>query len=140
MSHTAAVNMGLYVVLKGRVIPAWSACTSGSHGIVYAYESIKFGMQTMMLAGGAEELCPSEAAVFDTLFATSQKNDAPTTTPAPFDKDRDGLVIGEGACTLVRDEYDHAKARGARIYAATIGSGGNSDGDHAPHPKQNQHT
>src|SRR3546814_3558417 len=86
-------------------------------------------MQTMMLAGGAEELCPSEAAVFDTLFATSQKNDAPTTTPAPFDKDRDGLVIGEGACTLVLEEYEHAKARGARIYAEIIGFGCNSDGD-----------
>src|SRR3546814_11511657 len=93
-------------------------------------------MQTMMLAGGAEELCPSEAAVFDTLFATSQKNDAPTTTPAPFDKDRDGLVIGEGACTLVLEEYEHAKARGARIYAEIIGFGCNSDGDHAPHPHQ----
>ncbi|HEY9547672.1 MAG TPA: beta-ketoacyl-ACP synthase [Solimonas sp.] len=136
MSHTAAVNIGLYFGLKGRVIPTCSACTSGSQGIGYAYESIKFGMQTMMLAGGAEELCPSEAAVFDTLFATSQKNDAPTTTPAPFDKDRDGLVIGEGACTLVLEEYEHAKARGARIYAEIIGFGCNSDGDHATHPNQ----
>src|SRR3546814_10536606 len=106
MSHTAAVNIGLYFGLKGRVIPTCSTCTSGSQGIGYAYESIKFGMQTMMLAGGAEELCPSEAAVFDTLFATSPKNDAPTTTPAPFDKDRDGLVIGHGHCTLVLEEYE----------------------------------
>jgi 3-oxoacyl-[acyl-carrier-protein] synthase II len=136
MSHTAAVNIGLYFGLKGRVIPTCSACTSGSQGIGYAYEAIKYGLQTMMLAGGAEELCPSEAAVFDTLFATSQKNDAPKTTPAPFDRDRDGLVIGEGACTLVLEEYEHAKARGAKIYAEIVGFGCNSDGDHATHPNQ----
>ncbi|MGH8446000.1 MAG: beta-ketoacyl-ACP synthase [Solimonas sp.] len=136
MSHTAAVNIGLYFGLKGRVIPTCSACTSGSQGIGYAYEAIKFGQQTMMLAGGAEELCPSEAAVFDTLFATSLKNDAPKTTPAPFDRDRDGLVIGEGACSLVLEEYEHARARGAKIYAEIVGFGCNSDGDHATHPNQ----
>src|SRR3546814_13472185 len=63
MSHTAAVNIGLYFGLKGRVIPTCSACTSGSQGIGYAYESIKFGMQTMMLAGGAEELRSEERRV-----------------------------------------------------------------------------
>ncbi|MEQ1439712.1 beta-ketoacyl-ACP synthase [Fontimonas sp. SYSU GA230001] len=136
MSHTAAVNIGLYFGLKGRVIPTCSACTSGSQGIGYAYEAIKYGMQTMMLAGGAEELCPSEAAVFDTLFSASLKNDAPKTTPAPFDRDRDGLVIGEGACTLVLEEYEHAKARGAKIYAEIVGYGTNADGDHATHPNQ----
>lgn len=136
MSHTAAVNVGLFFGLKGRVIPTCSACTSGSQGVGYAYEAIKYGLQTMMVAGGGEELCPSEAAVFDTLFATSQRNSAPKTTPSPFDRDRDGLVIGEGACTLVLEEYEHAKARGARIYAEIIGFGCNSDGDHATHPNQ----
>lgn len=136
MSHTAAVNIGLSFSLKGRIIPTSSACTSGSQGIGYAYEAIKYGMQTMMVAGGAEELCVSESAVFDTLFATSLKNDAPTTSPAPFDRDRDGLVIGEGACTLILEEYEHAKARGARIYAEIIGYGTNSDGHHATHPNQ----
>ncbi len=136
MSHTTAVNVGLFFGLKGRVIPTCSACTSGSQGIGYAYESIKYGMQPMMLAGGAEELCPSEAAVFDALFAASVKNDAPKTTPAPFDRDRDGLVIGEGAGSLVLEEYEHAKARGARIYAEIVGYGCNSDGDHATHPNQ----
>lgn len=136
MSHTAAVNIGLFFGLKGRVIPTCSACTSGSQGIGYAYEAIKYGMQTMMLAGGAEELVPAQAAVFDTLFASSLKNDAPKTTPAPFDRDRDGLVIGEGACTLVLEEYEHAKARGAKIYAEIVGFGTNSDGDHATHPNQ----
>lgn len=134
MSHTAAVNIGVYFGVKGRVIPTSSACTSGSQGIGYAYEAIKFGRQTLMIAGGAEELCVSEAAVFDTLYATSRKNDAPQTTPSPFDRDRDGLVLGEGAGTLILEERDHALARGARIYAEIVGFGSNSDGDHVTHP------
>ncbi len=87
-----------------------------------------------MAAGGAEELCASEAAVFDTLYATSTRNDTPTQTPSPFDRDRDGLVIGEGACTLILEEYEHAKARGAKIFAEIVGFGSNSDGDHPTHP------
>lgn len=134
MPHTAAANIGIYFGIKGRVIPACSACTSGSQSIGYAYESIKFGRATAMVAGGAEELCPTEAAVFDTLYATSTRNDTPTQTPSPFDRDRDGLVIGEGACTLVLEEYEHAKARGATIYAELVGFACNSDGDHPTHP------
>jgi 3-oxoacyl-[acyl-carrier-protein] synthase II len=138
MPHTAAANIGVYFGIKGRVIPACSACTSGSQSIGYAYESIKFGRATLMVAGGAEELCPSEAAVFDTLYATSTRNDTPSETPSPFDRDRDGLVIGEGACTLILEEFEHAKARGAKIYAEIVGFGSNSDGDHPTHP--NTHT
>lgn len=134
MPHTTAANIGVYFGLKGRVIPASSACTSGSQSIGYAYESIKHGKQLMMVAGGAEELCVSEAAVFDTLFATSTRNDAPKTTPRPFDRERDGLVIGEGAGSLVLEEYEHARARGARIHAEIVGFGSNSDGDHLTHP------
>lgn len=134
MPHTAAANIGVYFGLKGRVIPACSACTSGSQSIGYAYESIKYGRTPMMVAGGAEELCASEAAVFDTLYAASARNHAPTTTPQPFDRDRDGLVIGEGAGTLILEEYEHAKARGAKIYAEVVGYGSNSDGDHLTHP------
>lgn len=134
MAHTAAVNIGVYFGIKGRVIPTSSACTSGSQGIGYAFEAIKYGRQLMMVAGGAEELCVSEAAVFDTLYATSRKNDAPKTTPAPFDRDRDGLVLGEGAGTLILEEREHALARGARIYAEILGFGSNSDGDHVTHP------
>jgi len=135
MSHTAAVNIGVFFQLKGRVIPTSSACTSGSMGIGYAYEAIKYGKQKLMVAGGAEELCPSEAAVFDTLFATSTRNDAPHTSPRPFDRDRDGLVIGEGAGTLILEELEHAQARGARIYAELIGFGTNSDGAHVTQPQ-----
>lgn len=134
MPHTTAANVGVRFGLKGRVIPASSACTSGSQSIGYAYESIKYGRLDMMVAGGAEELCVSEAAVFDTLYATSTRNDAPSTAPAPFDKSRDGLVIGEGAATLVLEEMEHAKSRGARIYAELVGFGTNSDGDHLTHP------
>ncbi|MGQ0586900.1 MAG: beta-ketoacyl-ACP synthase [Gammaproteobacteria bacterium] len=134
MTHTAAVNIGVYYRAKGRIIPTSSACTSGSQGIGYAYEAVKHGKQAIMIAGGAEELCVSQAAVFDTLYATSRRNDAPKTTPAPFDRDRDGLVIGEGACTLILEERGHALARGARIYAEILGFGTNSDGDHVTHP------
>jgi 3-oxoacyl-[acyl-carrier-protein] synthase II len=137
MPHTTAANIGIYFGVKGRIIPACSACTSGSQSIGYAYESIKFNRATMMMAGGAEELCVSEAAVFDTLFAASTRNDTPTQTPSPFDRDRDGLVIGEGACTLILEEYEHAKARGAKIIAELVGFGSNSDGDHPTHPNTN---
>lgn len=134
MGHTAPVNIGIFFGLKGRVHTTSSACTSGSQGIGYAYEAIKYGKQSLMVAGGAEELCPTEAAVFDTLYATSTINDQPSTTPRPFDKDRDGLVIGEGACTLILEELDHAIERGATILAELVGYGTNSDGGHVTQP------
>ena len=136
MSHTAAVNIALFFGLKGRIIPTSSACTSGSQGIGYAFEAIRYGRQTLMLAGGAEELSAASAAVFDTLFATSTRNDAPSLTPRPFDRARDGLVVGEGAATLVLEEYEHAKARGARILAEIVGYGTNADGSHITQPER----
>ena len=134
MGHTTAVNVGLFFKVRGRLIPAVSACTSGSQGIGFAYETIKFGLQDVMLAGGAEELCPSEAAMFDTLYATSTRNDEPHLTPRPFDRDRDGLVVGEGACTFVLEELEHARARGATIHAEVLGFGTNADGNHITQP------
>jgi len=134
MGHTAPVNVGVFFGLTGRVITTSSACTSGSQGIGYAYEAIKTGKQLAMVAGGAEELCPTEAAVFDILFATSVRNDAPETTPRPFDVNRDGLVIGEGAGCLVLEDLEHAEARGATIYAELVGFGTNSDGRHVTQP------
>lgn len=128
MAHTAPVNIGIYFGLQGRVLTTSSACTSGSQAIGYAYEAIKYGQQTIMVAGGCEALCATEAAVFDTLYATSIKNDTPGLTPRPFDKNRDGLVIGEGGCTLILEELEHAEARNAPIYAELIGFGTNSDG------------
>lgn len=134
MSHTSAVNIGLFFALRGRIIPTASACTSGSQGVGYAYEAIRYGRQKWMLAGGSEELSAAQSAVFDTLFATSMKNDTPELTPRPFDRDRDGLVIGEGACTLVLEELEHAQARGAKIYAEIVGFATNSDGQHITQP------
>jgi len=134
MSHTAPVNLGVFFGITGRIITTSSACTSGSQGIGYAYEAIKAGYQTIMLAGGAEELDVTDAAVFDTLFATSTRNDAPDSTPRPFDVNRDGLVVGEGASTLILEDLDHARARGARIYAEVVGYGTNSDGRHVTQP------
>jgi 3-oxoacyl-[acyl-carrier-protein] synthase II len=134
MAHTTAVNIGVFFGLKGRVYTTSSACTSGSQGIGYAYEAIKCGKQIAMVAGGAEELCVSQAAVFDILYATSTRNDKPSETPRPFDRDRDGLVVGEGAGTLILEEREHALARGAHIYAELVGYGTNADGGHVTQP------
>ncbi|WP_425450865.1 beta-ketoacyl-ACP synthase [Undibacterium pigrum] len=134
MAHTAPVNIGVFFGLTGRVITTSSACTSGSQGIGYAYEAIRGGKQVAMIAGGAEELCATEAAVFDTLFATSVRNDTPDITPRPFDAGRDGLVIGEGAGCLILEDLEHALARGATIHAELVGFGTNSDGCHVTQP------
>ncbi len=136
MPHTTAANISIFFGLTGRVIPTSSACTSGSQGVGYAYETIKFGRLPLMLAGGAEELCATEAMVFDALYATSLKNDAPHTSPRPYDSGRDGLVIGEGAGMLVLEELEHALARGATIHAELVGFGSNADGQHATKPEQ----
>jgi 3-oxoacyl-[acyl-carrier-protein] synthase II len=134
MAHTAPVNIGVFFGVTGRVFTTSSACTSGSQGIGYAYEAIKSGKQVAMIAGGAEELDATEAAVFDTLFATSVRNDEAQLTPRPFDCARDGLVIGEGAGCLILEEREHALARGATIYAELVGFGTNSDGTHVTQP------
>ena len=136
MPHTTAVNAGLFFGLRGRVIPTSSACTSGSQAIGYAAEAIRHGYQTVMVAGGAEELCPSEAAVFDTLFATSLMNEQPELSPRPFDAGRDGLVIGEGAGSLVLESLEHAQARGAAILAELVGYASNCDAAHVTQPQK----
>lgn len=136
MPHTTAANISIFFGLTGRLIPTSSACTSGSQGIGYAYEAIKYGRLPMMLAGGAEELCPTEAMVFDALYATSLKNDTPHLSPRPYDCGRDGLVIGEGAGMLVLEALEHAQARGAKIHAEIIGFGSNADGQHTTRPEQ----
>jgi 3-oxoacyl-[acyl-carrier-protein] synthase II len=137
MPHTAAANIGIFFGLKGRIVPTSSACTSGSQAIGYAYESIRYGHQNVMIAGGAEELCPTEAMAFDMLYATSQRNTTPRTTPRPYDRDRDGLVVGEGAGMLILEELEHARARGATIHAEIAGFATNSDGVHVTKPEEN---
>lgn len=138
MAHTSAVNISVHFGLKGLTLPTPSACTSGSMAIGQAFEAIKYGKQTVMLAGGAEELSVASAAVFDVLFATSCQNNQPENTPRPFDQDRDGLVIGEGAACLILEEFEHAKARGAHIYAEVLGYGSNTDGKHVTQPDHEQ--
>jgi 3-oxoacyl-[acyl-carrier-protein] synthase II len=136
MPHTTGANVGIFFGLRGRIIPSSTACTSGSQGVGFAYEAIKHGYQDVMLGGGAEELCPSEAMAFDMLYATSRRNDDPGSTPRPYDRDRDGLVIGEGGGMLVLEELERARARGARIYAEVVGFATNSDGAHVTRPEQ----
>jgi 3-oxoacyl-[acyl-carrier-protein] synthase II len=132
MSHTAPVNVSVYFGLQGRVITTSSACVSGSQGIGYSVEAIQAGKADIMLAGGAEELCPTMAMVFDRLYATSKINDH--TASRPFDVSRDGLVTGEGAAFLVLEELEHALARGAKPLAEIKGFATNADGSHISHP------
>jgi len=134
MSHSCAANVASFFGVRGRVIPTSSACTSGSQGIGYAYEAIRFGQQDVMLAGGADELDVMDVAVFDLLYAASTRNETPEQTPRPFDADRDGLVVGEGAGCLVLEELEHARSRGARIHAEVIGYATNCDGRHMTNP------
>ncbi|MGE5626202.1 MAG: beta-ketoacyl-ACP synthase [Bacillota bacterium] len=136
MSHTGAVNIGMLLGITGRVIPSSSACTSGSQAIGFAYETIQQGKQTVMIAGGAEELSVGPIAMFDTMYGASVKNDTPQATPRPFDRDRDGIVIGEGAVSLILEDLDYARSRGARILAEVVGFGTNSDGAHMTQPLQ----
>ena len=136
MPQTCAANISVFYGLTGRLITTNTACTSGSMSIGYAFESIRNGQQDIMLAGGAEELSPADSAVFDVLFAASGLNDKPELTPKAYDKNRDGLVIGEGSGTLILEEYEHAVARGAKIYAEMVGFGTNTDGTHITQPNK----
>lgn len=134
MPQTTCVNLSVHFGTTGRIVPTGTACTSGSLAIGNAYELIKYGKADVMIAGGAEEFSPTQVAVFDTLFATSTRNDAPLTTPCAFDRNRDGLVIGEGAATLILEERERALARGAEILAEVVGFGTNTDGRHVTQP------
>ena len=135
MSHTAAANLASYFGIHGRVYTTCSACVSSSQAIGYGYEAIRYGIQDRMLVGGAEECHLANAVVFDVMFATSRHfNDTPDLAPRPFDKDRDGLVTGEGACTLVLETYESAVARGAKILAEIVGFATNCDGGHITAP------
>lgn len=135
MGQTCAVNLSVHFGTTGRLLPTGTACTSGSLAIGEAYEAIKFGRQDVMIAGGAEEFSVTQVAVFDTLFATSRRNDTPELSPRAYDLNRDGLVIGDGAGTLILEEYEHARARGATILAEIVGFGTNTDGRHVTQPQ-----
>ncbi len=134
MSHTTAANLAQFFEIRGRVIPTCSACASGSQGVGYGYESILLGKHDVMVTGGSEEFHALVCAVFDILHATSTRNDAPETTPRPFDRDRDGLVVGEGAGTLILEDLEYAQRRGASILAEMVGYGTSCDGHHITNP------
>mgnify|MGYP002615565949 FL=1 len=115
-----------------------SACASSNHGITAAFDAIRYGKADVMVTGGSEAAV-NEPAVggFNSMQALSTRNDDPQHASRPFDKDRDGFVIGEGAGALVLEEYEHAKARGAKIYCEVVGGGASADAYHftAPHPE-----
>ena len=134
MPQTTACNLSVHFRTHGRLVPTGTACTSGSLALGSAAELIRWGVQDVMIAGGAEEFSPTQVAIFDTLYATSLRNDAPRTTPAPYDADRDGLVIGDGAGTFILEEYEHARARGATILAELAGFAETTDGTHVTNP------
>lgn len=135
MSHTCAANLGLFFGIRGRLLSTSAACVSASQAIGAGFESIRSGAASMMVCGGAEELHFTHAGVFDVLYAASKKyNDRPDLTPRPFDRDRDGLVVGEGAGTVVLETLERAQARGARIHAELLGYGTTCDGTHLTHP------
>lgn len=131
MSHTCAGNISILFHARGPFIASCTACVSGSQGIGFGYEAIKSGKADIMITGGADEMDFLSAAVFDLMMATSSKyNERPTETPRPFDADRDGLVVAEGAATLILEEYERAKRRGAPILGEVEGFWTNGSGMH----------
>ncbi len=135
MSHTCAANLALFFGIRGRVQSTSAACVSGSQGIGVGFEAIRSGAASVMLCGGAEELHFVHAGVFDVLFAASSRyNDSPSNTPRPFDRDRDGLAVAEGAGTVVLESLEHAQARGAKIHAEVLAYATTCDGTHLTNP------
>jgi 3-oxoacyl-[acyl-carrier-protein] synthase II len=131
MSHTCAGNLATFFHCRGPLIASCVACASGSQGIGFGYEAISRGKAPVMITGGAEELHLLHAAIFDVLMATTSNfNDRPHETPRPFDAARDGLVVSEGAGCLVLEEYEHARRRGANMYAEILGYWTNASGAH----------
>ena len=129
MSSTASATLATWFKIKGVNYSISSACATSNHCIGNAYEMIQWGKQDVMFAGGCEELDWTMSQLFDAMGAMSSKyNDTPATASRAYDKDRDGFVIAGGAGVLVLEELEHAKARGAKIYAEIVGYGATSDG------------
>ena len=129
MSSTASATLATWFKIKGVNYSISSACATSSHCIGNAAEMIQWGKQDVMFAGGCEELDWTMSVLFDAMGAMSSSyNDTPSTASRAYDKTRDGFVIAGGAGVLVLEEYEHAKARGAKIYAELVGYGATSDG------------
>lgn len=130
-------NISIDIGSKGPNLTLTTACAAGTHAVGEAYRHIKYGTCDVVIGGGTEAvICGLGVAGFSAMKALSTRNDDPATASRPFDKDRDGFVMGEGAGMLVLEEYEHAKARGATIYAEVVGYGMSSDAFHIAAPPE----
>ena len=136
ISNMAAGNISIQLGFRGKCTNVVTACASGTNCIGDAFRAIQYGDADMMLAGGAEScICPTGVAGFTGLTALSASTD-PMRASIPFDKDRDGFVLGEGAGVVMLEELEHAKARGAKIYAELAGYGATGDAYHITSPAE----
>lgn len=136
ISNMAAGNISIQLGLRGKCTDVVTACASGTHSIGDAFRAIQYGDAEVMFAGGTEScICPTGVAGFTALTALTKTEDV-TRASIPFDKDRSGFVLGEGAGIVVLEELEHAKARGARIYAELVGYGATADAFHITSPAE----
>jgi len=134
MNSTVTMNLGCLFKLRGINMTVSAACASGSHAIGLASLFIKWGLQDCIVCGGAQEVNPFSIGSFDGISAFSTREDDPTRASRPFDRDRDGLVPGGGAATVILESYESAVKRGAPIIAEVLGYGFSSNGDHISSP------
>lgn len=136
IANMASANISIQYGMKGKNVAIVTACASGTHSIGDAYRAIKFDDADVMVAGGTEAaICPLGVQGFTNMTALSTNSD-PDTCSRPFDKGRDGFVIGEGAGVVILEELEHAKARGAKIYAEVVGYGATNDAFHITSPAE----